>query len=155
MTTQLARLPIVATLLALALNLPAHAVVLVTADEVKQSAKSTVVESLLDTAADPNGVRPAIEIRRPQLLSQPLTAPLGIELSFLAADAPIVPETFRAYYGNLKLNITDRIIKKVKVLADGLRIDDAEIPSGQHKILLVIEDEKGRRGERELKFTVK
>ena len=155
MTTQLVRLPIVATLLALALNLPAHAVVLVTVDEVKQSAKSTVVESLLDTAADPNGVRPAIEIRRPQLLSQPLTAPLAIELNFLAADAPIVPETFRAYYGNLKVNITDRIVKKVKVLADGLRIDDAEIPSGQHKILLVIEDEKGRRGERELKFTVK
>ena len=66
-----------------------------------------------------------------------------------------MPETFRAYYGNLKLNITDRIVKKVKVFADGLRIDDAEIPSGQHKILLVIEDEKGRRGERELKFTVK
>lgn len=155
MTTQLVRLPIAASLLALALSLPVHAVVIVTADEAKQSAKSTVVESLLDTAADPNGVRPAIEIRRPQLLSQPLTAPLAIELNFLAADAPIVPETFRAYYGNLKLNITDRIVKKVKVLADGFRIDDAEIPSGQHKILLVIEDEKGRRGERELKFTVK
>ena len=155
MTTQLVRLSTVCTVLALVLCLPAQAVVLVTSDEAQQSVKSTAVESLLDTAADPNGVRPAIEIRRPQLLSQPLTAPLAIELSFLAADAPIVPETFRAYYGNLKLNITDRIVKKVKVFAEGLRIDDAEIPSGQHKILLVIEDEKGRRGERELKFTVK
>jgi hypothetical protein len=113
------------------------------------------MESLLDSAADPSVVRPAIEIRQPSLLSQPLTAPLAIELNFLAADAPIVPDSFRAYYGNLKLNITDRIVKKVKILADGLRIDDAEIPSGQHKILLIIEDEKGRRGERELKFTVK
>jgi hypothetical protein len=155
MTTQLVRLPIVATVLSFAISLPVQAVVLVTSEEAKQSAKSTVVESLLDTAADTSVVRPAIEIRQPSLLSQPLTAPLAIELNFLAADAPIVPDSFRAYYGNLKLNITDRIVKKVKVLADGLRIDDAEIPSGQHRILLIIEDEKGRRGERELKFTVK
>jgi len=155
MTTQLVRLPIVATVLSFAMSLPVQAVVLVTSDEAKQSAKSTVMESLLDSAADPSVARPAIEIRQPSLLSQPLGTPLAIELSFLAADAPIVPDSFRAYYGNLKLNITDRIIKKVKVLADGLRIDDAEIPSGQHKILLIIEDEKGRRGERELKFTVK
>jgi hypothetical protein len=155
MANQLVRLSAVCGVLALALCLPAQAGVLVTADEAQQSAKSSAMEPLLDTAADPHEIRPAIEIRRPHLLSQPLTAPLAIELSFLAADAPIVPDTFRAYYGNLKLNITDRIIKKVKVLADGLRIEDAEIPSGQHKILLVIEDEKGRRGERELKFTVK
>lgn len=155
MATQLVSLSAVCSVLTLALCLPAQAAVLVTADEAQQSAKSSVVEPLLDTAADPYGVRPAIEIRQPSLLSQPLGTPLAIELSFLAADAPIVPDSFRAYYGNLKLNITDRIVKKVKILAEGLRIEDAEIPSGQHKILLVIEDEKGRRGERELKFTVK
>ena len=155
MTNQLVRLSIVCSALTLGLSLPVQAVVLITADEAWQSARSTVMDTLLDTAADPNVVRPAIEIRQPSLLSQPLGTPLAIELSFLAADAPIVPDSFRAYYGNLKLNITDRILKKVKVLADGLRVDDAELPSGQHKILLVIEDEKGRRGERELKFTVK
>ena len=155
MTNQLVRLSIVCSALTLGLSLPVQAVVLITADEARQSARSTVMDTLLDTAADPNVVRPAIEIRQPTLLSQPLGTPLAIELSFLAADAPIVPDSFRAYYGNLKLNITDRILKKVKVLADGLRVDDAELPSGQHKILLVIEDEKGRRGERELKFTVK
>jgi hypothetical protein len=155
MTNQLVRLSIVCSALTLGLSLPVQAVVLITADEARQSARSTAMETLLDTAADPSVVRPAIEIRQPSLLSQPLGTPLAIELSFLAADAPIVPDSFRAYYGNLKLNITDRILKKVKVLADGLRVDDAELPSGQHKILLVIEDEKGRRGERELKFTVK
>ncbi len=155
MATKLVRLSTVCSLLILSLSLPTQAMVLVTTDEAKQSAKSTVVESLLDTAADPSVVRPAIEIRQPSLLSQPLGTPLAIELSFLAADAPIVPDSFRAYYGNLKLNITDRIVKKVKVLAEGLRIEDAEIPSGQHRILLIIEDAKGRRGERELKFTVK
>ena len=155
MTTQLVRLSVVCSALTLGLSLPVQAVVLITADEARQSARSTVMDTLLDTAADPNVARPAIEIRQPTLLSQPLSTPLAIELSFLAADAPIVPDSFRAYYGNLKLNITDRILKKVKVLADGLRVDDAELPSGQHKILLVIEDEKDRRGERELKFTVK
>ncbi len=155
MANQLVRLSTVCSLLILALSLPTQAMVLVTANEAQQSAKSTVVESLLDTAADPSVVRPAIEIRQPSLLSQPLGTPLAIELSFLAADAPIVPDSFRAYYGNLKLNITERIVKKVKVLAEGLRIEDAEIPSGQHRILLIIEDAKGRRGERELKFTVK
>jgi hypothetical protein len=155
MATQLVRLSTVCSLLVLTLNLPAHAVVLVTTDEAEHSAKSTKVESLLDIVADSNVVRPAIEIRQPSLLSQPLGTPLAIELSFLAADAPIVPDSFRAYFGNLKLNITERILKKVKVLADGLRIEDAEIPSGQHRILLVIEDAKGRRGERELQFTVK
>ena len=155
MANQLVQLSTVCSLLILALSLPTQAMVLVTANEAQQSAKSTVVESLLDTVADPSVVRPAIEIRQPSLLSQPLGTPLAIELSFLAADAPIVPDSFRAYYGNLKLNITDRIVKKVKVLAEGLRIEDAEIPSGQHRILLIIEDAKGRRGERELKFTVK
>jgi len=155
MTNQLVRLSIACTALALGLSLPVQAVVLITSDEVRQSARSPEMNTLLDTAADPNVVRPAIEIRQPSLLSQPLDTPLSIELSFLAADAPILPETFRAYYGNLKLNITDRILKKVKVMVDGLRVNDAELPSGQHKILLVIEDEKGRRGERELKFTVK
>ncbi len=155
MANQLVRLSTVCSLLILALSLPTQAMVLVTANEAQQSAKSTVAESLLDTAADPSVIRPAIEIRQPSLLSQPLGTPLAIELSFLAADAPIVPDSFRAYYGNLKLNITERIVKKVKVLAEGLRIEDAEIPSGQHRILLIIEDAKGRRGERELKFTVK
>ena len=155
MTNQLVRLSVVCSALTLGFSLPVQAVVLITADEARQSARSTVMDTLLDTAADPNVIRPAIEIRQPSLLSQPLGTPMAIELSFLAADAPIVPDSFRAYYGNLKLNITDRILKKVKVVADGLRVDDAELPSGQHKILLVIEDEKGRRGERELKFTVK
>ncbi len=155
MATQLVRLSIVCSALALVLSFPVQAFVLVTADEARQSIRSTAMDTLLDTAADPNIVRPAIEIRQPSLLSQPLGTPLAIELSFLAADAPIVPDTFRAYYGNLKLNITDRILKKVRVLAEGLRVEDAELPSGQHKILLVIEDEKGRRGEREFKFTVK
>ena len=155
MTNQLVRLSVVCSALTLGFSLPVQAVVLITADEARQSARSTVMDTLLDTAADPNVIRPAIEIRQPSLLSQPLGTPMSIELSFLAADAPILPDSFRAYYGNLKLNITDRILKKVKVLADGLRVDDAELPSGQHKILLVIEDEKGRRGERELKFTVK
>ena len=155
MTNQLVRLSVVCSVLTLGFSLPVQAVVLITADEARQSARSTVMDTLLDTAADPNVIRPAIEIRQPSLLSQPLGTPMAIELSFLAADAPIVPDSFRAYYGNLKLNITDRILKIVKVLAGGLRVDDAELPSGQHKILLVIEDEKGRRGERELKFTVK
>jgi len=155
MATQLVRLSMFCFALALVLSFPVQAVVLVTADEARQSVRSTEMDTLLDTAADPNIVRPAIEIRQPLLLSQPLGTPLAIELSFLAADAPIVPDSFRAYYGNLKLNITDRIVKKVKVLAEGLRIEDAEIPSGQHRILLIIEDAKGRRGERELKFTVK
>ena len=139
MTNQLVRLSIVCSALTLGLSLPVQAVVLITADEARQSARSTMMDTLLDTAADPNVVRPAIEIRQPSLLSQPLGTPLAIELSFLAADAPIVPETFRAYYGNLKLNITDRILKKVRVLAEGLRVEDAELPSGQHKILLVID----------------
>jgi hypothetical protein len=139
MTNQLVRLSIVCSALTLGLSLPVQAVVLITADEARQSARSTMMDTLLDTAADPNIVRPAIEIRQPSLLSQPLGTPLAIELSFLAADAPIVPETFRAYYGNLKLNITDRILKKVRVLAEGLRVEDAELPSGQHKILLVID----------------
>ena len=142
-------------MLLLILQMPVHAFVLVTEQEMKQSGSTQSDNSLLDGAMDPLTVRPSIEVRRPQLLAQPLTAPLAIELSFLPADAPILPDSFRAYYGNLKLNITDRILKKVKVFPEGIRIEDAEIPSGSHRILLVIEDQKGRRGERELRFTVK
>ena len=142
-------------LLLVGLIQPTHAFTLVTDDEAMKSAQNLGGGMPMDLVVSVGSQRPSIEIKNPQLLAESLVSPFPIELIFIPADSPIMPETFRAFYGSFKINITDRILKKAKVLSGGLQVDDAEIPTGNHKILLVIEDLVGHRAERELRFTVK
>jgi hypothetical protein len=63
-------------------------------------------------------------------------------------------KSFQALYGALKLDITDRIMQKAKVTASGLKIDNAQIPKGTHRLFLAVSDVKGRRTDRELRIQV-
>lgn len=98
---------------------------------------------------------PELALLKPVSLSQPLKAPFPINLAFKPKDgAQVVPESFRALYGAFRLDITDRIVKHAKVGANGIDLDKAEIPSGSHRLVLQVRDDKNRLGETEIRFSV-
>ena len=97
---------------------------------------------------------PHIELRQPTALLE-LKAPFPIQLVFRAEDGvEIDPASFKVYYGFLKLDITERLLQKVKVTREGLTLSDAAIPTGTHKLLLRVRDAKQREGELQVALKV-
>lgn len=98
---------------------------------------------------------PAISMIAPASLAEPLKAPFPIRISFKAQDgAAIKPDSFRALYGFLKVDITDRLAAHAKIAPEGIDVERADIPAGSHRILLRISDDRDRQGETEIRFTV-
>ena len=99
---------------------------------------------------------PLIEVVKPAVSADnKVTAPFPSVVQFFGQqDAPILPDTFRVYYGAFKLDITDRIAKYVTVRPDGFTLDAANIPKGKHRLTLQVKDEKQRIAERELRLEV-
>ena len=64
------------------------------------------------------------------------------------------PETFKALYGRLRIDITQRLLNATKVTAQGITVKDATLPQGSHRLLLSIEDTEGRLGHKTLEFEV-
>lgn len=99
---------------------------------------------------------PVIDILKPMTLPDlKVKAPVAIAVQFKSqADAAIDPTTFKALYGAFKIDITSRITKFVKVTPDGFSLENAQIPTGKHRLTLQVQDEKQRLAERELRFEV-
>lgn len=98
---------------------------------------------------------PVIEVARPALIDGHVLSPMAIELNFrAAADASIDPNTFRVYYGTLKLDVTQRLLKNVAVRVDGLHVDRAEIPAGSHWLVMQVSDTRQRTATQDLRFVV-
>jgi len=107
-------------------------------------------------ALRPRAVVPLIDILKPETgPDNKLKAPFPITVAFKGqSDAPIDPSTFKVLYGALKIDITSRITKFVKVGKDGFTLDNAQIPQGKHRLTLQVQDEKQRTAERELRVEV-
>lgn len=101
-------------------------------------------------------VTPAIEILQPAARpDQKIKAPFPIQIRFKPqADAAIVPSTFKVLYGALNFDITQRIAKFAQVTPEGVSFDKAQVPPGKHKLVLQVQDDKQRIGERELRIEV-
>jgi hypothetical protein len=93
---------------------------------------------------------PAIRILEPTL-DKPLATPIDINLQFVATNsAPIRPDTFRVcYLGLIAMDITKRVTDRVAVTAQGIHVTGAKLPSGHHKLLLIVADERGRLARNE------
>jgi hypothetical protein len=104
----------------------------------------------------PRAVIPLIDIVKPEpAVDLKVKAPFAITVQFKGQpDAPIDPATFKVMYGALKLDITGRITKFVKVNKEGFSLENAQIPVGRHRLTLQVQDEKQRVAERELRFEV-
>ncbi len=137
----------------LAVAAPARAATwaLVTEEEAAESARiglPPVSRSLGQGAA------PRIEVVAPPETAA-LRAPLTIRLAFRAAPGGrIDPDSFRALYGALRLDVTDRIRSHARVDGVGLVAEGVAMPAGRHRILLSIADNHGRRGERDFRLLV-
>ena len=97
---------------------------------------------------------PLIELSAPKL-SAPVSSPTPIELKFQPTPPSAVkPETFKVLYGSFEIDITKRILNVAKVSATGVHVQEASLPKGKHKLLMVVEDTTGRRGNKTIEFEV-
>jgi len=98
---------------------------------------------------------PLIELSSPKLPA-PVSSPTPIELKFQSTPPSTVkPETFKVLYGSFEIDITKRILNVAKVTETGVFVQEASLPKGKHKLLMVVEDTAGRRGNRSIDFEVK
>jgi hypothetical protein len=107
------------------------------------------------STADNDADNPKIKIVAP-VLEKPLLMPIDIDLQFVpVGGAHIRPETFRVcYLGLVTMDITKRITDRVTVSEQGLHLTGAKLPHGQHRLLLLIADQRGRLARREALFNV-
>ena len=97
---------------------------------------------------------PLIELSAPKL-STPVSSPTPIELKFQTTPpSSVKPETFKVLYGSFEIDITKRILNVAKVSATGVNVQEASLPKGKHKLLMVVEDTSGRRGNKTIEFEV-
>ena len=97
---------------------------------------------------------PLIELSAPNL-SAPVSSPTVIEVKFQPiAPSTVKPETFRVLYGSFEIDITKRILSLTKVTETGVFVQEASLPKGKHKLLMVVEDTSGRKGNRVIEFVV-
>ena len=128
---------------------------LVTPDEVAQDQQQLAAGKQPPRRRAFNSDGPELTLLKPTALGEPLKAPFPISLVFKPKEgAKVVPESFRALYGAFRLDITDRIVKHAKVGANGINLDKAEIPTGSHRLLLQVRDDRDRLGETEIRFSV-
>jgi hypothetical protein len=125
---------------------------LISQEEFERDSVAPQARSLQLAPATP-GV-PSIEIQQPDE-TRPIQTPVTIRLLFRAQPSAVIdPNSFRATYGWLRIDITRRIIDHAQVNASGLFANNAEVPAGHHKITLEIADNFHRVGMRTFEFTV-
>jgi hypothetical protein len=107
------------------------------------------------STANNDAENPQIKITAPTI-EKPLIAPFDIELKFIqAGGAAIRPETFRVcYLGSVTIDITKRITDRVAVSEHGLQVTGVVLPSGHHRLVVLIADQRGRLARREAVFNV-
>jgi hypothetical protein len=140
---------IVLSLILLALPSVAHSWTLVTPEEDAR-------DSAAPHTPAPPGVPapPVIELLRPDI-SRPIRNPVTIELRFTPGSGPPVDmQTFRATYGWLGINITNRILAHATKTQNGLRAENVDLPLGDHRITLSIANTSGKRASQTFRFTV-
>jgi hypothetical protein len=113
--------------------------------------RTTSCRSTADNDAD----NPKIKIVAPTV-EKPLISPIDIDLLFIPAGSThIRPETFRVcYLGLVAMDITKRITDRVTVSEQGLHVTGAQLPSGHHRLLLLVADQRGRLARHEAEFNV-
>jgi hypothetical protein len=132
---------------------------LITPAEAQQAAKaeaSAPAETRTRSLPIPKPGQPAIRVVTPNTpSSSTVPAPVRIEVSFKPAPGTrIVPSTFRVLYGLMKIDLTDRLKKHATVTETGVIVDQAQVPAGQHRLILQVADDQGNTAEQELRLRV-
>ena len=130
-----------------------YAFELVTRAEVDASKLASAMQEAEFSPVDTRG--PAIQVIDPQSLDVPLKNPFKMEVLFKPQQGATLDFTsFKAFYGFLKLDITDRLLKEATKTPTGIRLANVDVPSGRHKLLLSIKDSQGNFSAKEIIFKV-
>jgi hypothetical protein len=128
-----------------------HALMLVTEEEAAQSRAAQMAPV---ARSSPAAQAPVIQLMAPDTAAA-VSSPTRITLRFEPGpQASIRPETFKVFYGALKLDITQRITAQSKVSPQGIEVTEAHLPKGSHRLVLEIQDSAGRIGSRLISFVV-
>jgi len=140
----------------LVLAVPARAAeawILVTPDEVTRDLAAPRTPAFRNRALPQPGA-PAIVVEQPTATLK-LHPPLTFRVRFVpAAGTTINPNSFRATYGFLGIDITSRLLEHARVNAEGLEATNVAIPAGDHRVTLSIADLRGRENSQQFQFTV-
>lgn len=130
---------------------PAHAWSLISKEEFeREEAAARIAEA--PAVAQPGA--PVISVDEPDD-TKPVSSPVTIRISFHPQQgATIDTKSFRATYGFLGIDITQRIIDNAEFSASGLFAKNAQLPSGHHQVTLQIADNLRRVGNRTIEFTI-
>ena len=130
---------------------PASASPLISVAEMLQYGNS--VDYVQSLSAPATG-GPLIELVNPQLLSQAVKSPARIELLFKPKDGAVNLSSFKVHYGKARFDITSRILRKAKIGANSILIEEAELPEGEHRFAISIADIQGRMSSQEFMVRV-
>ena len=131
----------------------ALAVQLVTKEEMLKSQKVAPVLEANATPQDP--LAPQITLVDPESADKAIKNPFKMEVQFKPQEGAAVDiKSFQAFYGSLKLDITERLMKEAVRTATGIKLANVTVPSGKHRILLRIKDSQNRLAEKEIQFKV-
>jgi hypothetical protein len=84
-----------------------------------------------------------------------ISNPTTIEVRFGAGSgAAIDMRSFRATYGWLGINITNRLLEHATKTSDTLLAENVDLPAGSHRVTLSIANMLGKRASRTFRFSV-
>jgi hypothetical protein len=127
---------------------------LITDDEFAKEKSAPQIETAPPSPTRTLGSPPTITVEQPDT-TKPIKSPVTIRASFHPhGGAAIVVTSLRVTYGSLGIDITGRIIAHAKLSASGISADNAQLPSGHHKIAVQIADDKGSIGTQNFEFTI-
>ena len=125
---------------------------LISKEEFEQDSAAPRFRGFIAPAAQAGA--PVIEVDQPDE-TKSINVPVTIRLRFRPQGGAIIDLTsFRATYGWLGIDITQRILEHAQVNTSGLVANGADIPAGHHKVTLQVADNMHRVGMRTFEFTV-
>lgn len=117
-------------------------------------AESQAAPLMFSTKAIPEKDAPRVEIMMPTVSAR-LKSPIQVQAAFVTtAPATVRPETFKALYGAFQIDITQRLLNVAKISPQGVNVQEAKLPSGHHKLQLLLEDSMGRQGRQTIEFDI-
>jgi len=117
-------------------------------------AESQAAPAMFSTKAVPEKDAPRMEIVTP-IVSARLKSPIQVQAGFVTTPpATIRTESFKVLYGAFQIDITQRLLAVAKITPLGINVQEAKLPSGHHKLQLLLEDSMGRQGRQTIEFEV-
>jgi hypothetical protein len=130
----------------------AQTTMLISEAEVAES--QAAAPAMFSPKAVPEKDAPRMEIVTP-MVSARLKSPIQVQAGFVTTPpATIRTESFKVLYGAFQIDITQRLLAVAKITPLGINVQEAKLPSGHHKLQLLLEDSMGRQGRQTIEFEV-